>query len=47
MSKQHFFCRLIPPRAAFPQDITAEEKLLMQEHARYTREGFIAGNTAL
>src|SRR6516164_7737219 len=43
MSKQHYFCRLIPPRPTFPQDITPEEKLLMQEHARYTRKAFIAG----
>ena len=43
MSKQHFFVRLIPPRATFPMDITSEEKLLMQEHARYTRRSFDAG----
>ena len=43
MSKQHFFVRLIPPRPTFPMDITPDEKLLMQEHARYTRESFDAG----
>ena len=43
MSKQHFFVRLIPPRPTFPMDITPEEKLLMQEHARYTRQSFDAG----
>ena len=43
MSKQHFFVKLIPPRATFPMDITPEEKLLMQEHARYTRQSFDAG----
>ncbi|HKN74526.1 MAG TPA: YciI family protein [Candidatus Acidoferrum sp.] len=35
--------RLIPPRPTFPMDITPDEKLLMQEHARYTREIFDAG----
>jgi uncharacterized protein len=43
MSKQHFFVRLIPPRPTFPLDITPEEKLLMQEHGRYTRQIFDAG----
>lgn len=43
MAKQYFFVRLLPPRATFPMDITPEEKLLMQEHARYTRECFDAG----
>jgi uncharacterized protein len=35
--------KLIPPRPTFPMDITPEEKLLMREHARYTRESFDAG----
>jgi uncharacterized protein YciI len=43
MSKQHFFVKLIPPRPTFPMDINPEEKLLMQEHARYTRQSFDAG----
>jgi uncharacterized protein YciI len=47
MSKQHFFVRLIPPRATFPMDMTAEEKLLMQEHVRYTQEEFAAGKVLL
>jgi uncharacterized protein len=47
MSKQHFFVRLIPPRATFQMDMTAEEKLLMQEHVRYTREKFAAGKVLL
>jgi hypothetical protein len=47
MSKQHFFVRLIPPRATFPMDMTAEEKLLMQEHVRYTQEKFAAGKVLL
>jgi hypothetical protein len=47
MSQQHFFVRLIPPRATFPMDMTAEEKLLMQEHVRYTQEKFAAGKVLL
>src|SRR5271154_3467551 len=43
MSKLHFFVRLLPPRPTFPMDITPDEKMLMQEHARYTRESFDAG----
>jgi uncharacterized protein len=43
MSKQHFYFKLIPPRATFGADMTAEERALMQEHVRYTREAFDAG----
>jgi uncharacterized protein len=43
MSKQHFYFKLIPPRATFSADMTAEERALMQEHVRYTREAFDAG----
>jgi uncharacterized protein YciI len=43
MSKQHFFVRLIPPRATFPGDMTAEERALMALHAAYTRGLFEAG----
>jgi uncharacterized protein len=30
-----FACKLIPPRATFPADITAEEMRVMQEHVAY------------
>jgi len=43
MSKQHFYFKLIPPRATFGADMTAEESTLMQEHVRYTRAAFDAG----
>lgn len=43
MSKEHFFVRLNGPRATFPMDMTAEEKLLMQEHVRYTHQRFVDG----
>lgn len=47
MSKQHFFVKLIPPRPTFPMDMTAEEKLLMQEHVHYTREKFAEGKVLI
>ena len=43
MSKQHFYFKLIPPRVTFGADMTAEERVLMMEHLRYTREAFDAG----
>ncbi len=43
MSKQYFYFRLIPPRATFPQDITAGEAALMQRHADYFEAEFRAG----
>jgi uncharacterized protein len=33
-----FFCRLLPPRPTFGQDMTGEEARLMQEHAAYWNE---------
>lgn len=32
-----FFCRLLPPRASFLADLTAEEAQLMQQHGLYWR----------
>ncbi len=43
MGKQHFYFKLIPPRATLGADMTAEERALMMEHVRYTREAFDAG----
>ena len=31
----HFFFKLLPPRPGFPQDMTEEERELMQRHANY------------
>lgn len=31
----YFLCRLIPPRATFPQDMTADEADMMKRHAAY------------
>jgi len=47
MAKQHFFFKLIPPRATFPHDITEAEKRLMDEHGRYFDEQFAAGRLLL
>jgi uncharacterized protein YciI len=33
--KHHFLIKLIPPRPSFGQDMTDEEKRLMQEHVVY------------
>jgi uncharacterized protein YciI len=43
MNKKHYFLKLIPPRPTFPQDMTPEERALMEQHARYTREHFAGG----
>jgi uncharacterized protein YciI len=32
---QHFFVKLIPPRATFAVDMTAEERRVMQQHVAY------------
>ncbi|MBV9289870.1 MAG: hypothetical protein JO288_19000 [Hyphomicrobiales bacterium] len=33
----YFLCKLIPPRKTFIEDMTAEERALMGEHAAYWR----------
>jgi uncharacterized protein len=47
MDKQHYFFKLIPPRATFPHDMTDNEGLLMKDHARYIREFFDEGKVLL
>jgi hypothetical protein len=32
---QHFFVKLIPRRPTFPQDITADERVIMLQHRDY------------
>jgi len=39
-----FFCRLLPPRASFLQDMTPAEAQIMQEHAAYWREWLARGH---
>jgi uncharacterized protein len=47
MSKQHYFVKLIPPRATFPMDITEAERAVMEEHSAYFRRQFDAGNVLI
>ena len=47
MPKQNYFFRLIPPRPTFIQDMTDEERRLMDEHGRYFQEHFDAGRLLL
>jgi uncharacterized protein YciI len=35
MDKKHYFLKLKPPRASFMQDMTAEERTIMQNHVAY------------
>ena len=39
-----FFCKLIPPRPTFANDMTAQEMALMQEHAAYWTQGIANGH---
>jgi hypothetical protein len=34
----NFFCKLLPPRPSFAQDMSPEERALMQQHAGYWQE---------
>ena len=43
----HYFCKLIPPRPTFAQDITADERALMQEHAGYWHQAMQAGRVVV
>jgi uncharacterized protein len=36
--KKHFFLKLNPPRPSFLQDITNEERTVMQEHSVYWKD---------
>ncbi len=46
MNGQHFFMRL-PPRPTFAQDMTAEERALMQQHVDYVGEAFNKGRVLI
>ena len=35
MDKKHFFLKLIPPRSTFINDITDDERRIMNEHGAY------------
>ena len=47
MAKQNYYLKLIPPRATFPGDMTAEERALMDEHSNYCQQQFDAGKLLL
>jgi uncharacterized protein YciI len=47
MTKQHYFFKLTPPRPTFMQDMTDEERRLMDEHGRYFQDHFAAGEVLL
>lgn len=42
-----FFCRLLPPRPTFAQDMSAAEAKAMQEHAVYWRECMARGQVVV
>jgi YCII-related domain len=43
----NFFCKLLPPRASFAQDMTPAEAQLMQEHATYWRDWMARGHVVV
>jgi uncharacterized protein YciI len=47
MDKQHYYFALIPPRPSFPQDMTSEERALMDKHSVYFRQHFNLGKLLL
>lgn len=42
-----YFVKLIPPRATFPLDMTADERALMQQHVAYFGQLFDAGKVLI
>ena len=38
-----FLCRLLPPRSTFMQDMTGDERTIMQAHARYWQDKLAEG----
>ncbi len=40
---KYYFCKLLPPRPTFMQDMTDAERALMIEHAGYWRERMSQG----
>jgi uncharacterized protein YciI len=47
MDRQYFYFELIPPRVTFPQDITSEERTVMEEHSVYFQQQFERGRVLL
>jgi hypothetical protein len=44
---QTFYCKLVPPRSTFTQDITPAEGKAMQEHAAYWKDWMTKGKIIL
>jgi uncharacterized protein YciI len=44
---EHFVYRLIPPRASFDQDMSAEEGAIMGRHAQYWQQMMAAGKVLI
>lgn len=42
-----FFCKLLPPRPAFAQDMSAAEADVMRQHALYWRECMASGEAVV
>jgi uncharacterized protein YciI len=38
MGKKHFFLKLVPKRATFPQDMTEDERKIMLAHVDYWKK---------
>jgi uncharacterized protein YciI len=47
MPLQHFFAKLLPPRATFAEDMTDDEVKVMNEHQAYTQGHLDAGRVQL
>jgi hypothetical protein len=43
----NFFCKLLPPRPTFAQDMTPDEQALMQQHAMYWHEWIGKGHVVV
>lgn len=44
---KYYLVRLLAPRATFRQDMTAEERTMMQEHVAYWRSWMAKGNVVV
>jgi uncharacterized protein YciI len=47
MAKQYFYIQLIPPRPTFASDMSADERVLMQQHVGYFRGLFDQGKVLI
>ena len=47
MPTQSWFCRLLPPRATFAQDMSPAEAKAMQDHGVYWRQCMAKGNVVV